>query len=547
MRRVLFAAVLLAGVWMLASARVHSEPPSAPGSTPGPAAASLELVLLGDDKLSRVELLIEVDGRAASEIWAETFARLFTFFDFNGDGSLDDNEIARLPSAFALRQPLWGQSVPYTGHAVTMKELDTNSDGKVSKDELAGYYRGAGLGQMLVGVGRPLNTAALTAALLKSLDTDGDRTVSEAEWKAAADTLRKLDRNDDELIGPGELVPKISYPGTLGANILSPPTASDASGIGGIPVIVLPVDPANVHWATALVARRDRDKDGKLDAKEAGLPPDVFGALDTNKDGKLSPAELALWRKHEPAARYTFRLGKRGKDQADIVRPAVPAFATGRVRFDTRADEGKARDQVALAHKRLLDRFADADANADGFVDEMELTKRNHYDLKQLLIIADCNGDGKLSKDELVAWLDLQNQIASGHVLVTILDYEAGLFELLDENRDGSLSILELRRAWDRVKECGCIASDGKFDAANLPRQLVLTASRGHPVNPLGSTKRAGPTWFVAMDRNGDGYVSRREWTGPAELFDKIDLDKDGFISPEEADKAEKLPTKPEK
>jgi Ca2+-binding EF-hand superfamily protein len=42
------------------------------------------------------------------------------------------------------------------------------------------------------------------------------------------------------------------------------------------------------------------------------------------------------------------------------------------------------------------------------------------------------------------------------------------------------------------------------------------------------------------MDRNGDGYVSRREFTGTVEQFDKLDVDRDGFISSEEAVKAGK-------
>lgn len=40
-----------------------------------------------------------------------------------------------------------------------------------------------------------------------------------------------------------------------------------------------------------------------------------------------------------------------------------------------------------------------------------------------------------------------------------------------------------------------------------------------------------------AMDRNGDGDVSRREFTGAADLFDKLDGDEDGLLSAEEAEK----------
>jgi hypothetical protein len=42
------------------------------------------------------------------------------------------------------------------------------------------------------------------------------------------------------------------------------------------------------------------------------------------------------------------------------------------------------------------------------------------------------------------------------------------------------------------------------------------------------------------MDRNGDGDVSRTEFPGRPEDFDKIDLDHDGLISLEEAEAAEK-------
>jgi hypothetical protein len=51
------------------------------------------------------------------------------------------------------------------------------------------------------------------------------------------------------------------------------------------------------------------------------------------------------------------------------------------------------------------------------------------------------------------------------------------------------------------------------------------------------------------MDRNQDGYVSRREFLGPTELFGKLDLDGDGLLSPVEAERLATLlkaaPAKP--
>jgi Ca2+-binding EF-hand superfamily protein len=544
-KRASIAGVFLAAACVLLPAAARPEPPTA--ATPQPKTAPdrgepLEFVVLSEEKLTRIALRVEVDGRSLSAIWGETFDKLFAYYDLNVDGHLDEKEVARLPSPFALRQLVWGQSVPYSGRPPAMKKLDTNGDGNVTKAELASYYRRGGLGHVLVGVGRPQATVALTAALLKALDTDGNGAVSEAEWKAAAESLRKLDRNDDELIGPGELVPKTAYPGTVGAILMSSPTANNkpVPELEGLPFVILPTDEADTDWASVVAARRDRDGDGKLNAKEAGLPADLFAGLDTDKDKKLSPAELAEWRKGEPTARYTIRLGKRAKDRPAVERPLI-TFNAGSLRLDVRSDEGKMPELVSAARKRFLDRFADADANADGFIDAQEITKRNQAELKQLLPVADRDGDGKLSTAELGAWLDLQDQIAAGHVLLTALDYGAGLFELLDADHDGALSVPELRRAWDRVKGAGCLNAEGRFDATKVPRHLVLIAGRGHPINPLGMARRDGPAWFKAMDRNGDGYVSRREFTGTADVFDKLDLDRDGFISPEEAEKAEKL------
>ena len=44
-----------------------------------------------------------------------------------------------------------------------------------------------------------------------------------------------------------------------------------------------------------------------------------------------------------------------------------------------------------------------------------------------------------------------------------------------------------------------------------------------------------GPDWFQKMDRNHDGDVSRREFLGPRDQFDRLDRDNDGLIDPDEA------------
>jgi Ca2+-binding EF-hand superfamily protein len=85
---------------------------------------------------------------------------------------------------------------------------------------------------------------------------------------------------------------------------------------------------------------------------------------------------------------------------------------------------------------------------------------------------------------------------------------------------------------------------DGCISRKELPHQFRVLVSRGEPVvnGPLlgaFSPTAAGPLWFRLMDRNGDGDVSAREFLGTAEEFQRLDLDKDGLISLEEAIKAD--------
>lgn len=516
MTRALLAALPLVAVVL--ACRSPAEPPKAPASR----ADAPELLLLTGDKPERLELRVTVDGKSVPVAWDDTFARLLAFFDRDGNGSLDKTETPRLPSAFALRQVLWGQITPFTGTAPPFAELDADKDGKVSREELADFYRRAGLGGVLVGVGKPPATGQLTHALLKRLDTDKDGKVSAAEWKAAPAALAKLDANDDELIGPGELVDKTAYPGALGSILLAAPAVGDKPEpvTDALPLLVLPLRTGDSHWVNAAVARREK-------AKQPALSPDALLGL------RMS-VPAAVWQ-------ATFGQGK----EFGVLEPAggkPPAsgrlvHASGPVRLELRSDAGKMAESVAVTRKRWTAQFAEFDADADGTLSAKELTAPKANQFKQLLAVADRDGDGDLSGKELASWLELQGRIAAGHVLLTVLDHGAGLFEVLDADRDGSLSVRELRTAWDRLTAIGCV-TDGTFDRAKLPRQLIATVSRGHPQSALGKPIRGGPEWFKAMDRNGDGDVSRAEFTGPADVFDKLDADRDGLLSADEATRA---------
>lgn len=450
-----------------------------------------ELALLDGDKLARIELRVEVNGTPVAAIWDETFARLLAFFDRNGDGTLDAPEAARLPSPLALRQAMGNGFTPPVGPTPAFVDI-ARGDGKLTAEELASFYRDAGAGTVLIGVGRLPASARLTIALIESLDSDDNGKVDEDEWKKAPQVLKGLDGNDDELIGAGELVPKLLYPGAAGTTLMAPATDAPPSGVlETLPLLLLPADHGETRWAVEVARRQPRFK----------------------------AEELTQWRKQAPDAAWVVRLD----DEPDAERFA---FEGQRIRLSSWATSGKMEDSATSARLAMTSRLENPPAPENGG------NRRHGGDLSWLTPIADRNADDQLDREELDAWLDLQSQIARGQVLVTVLD-DAGLFEILDTSHDGALSVRELRTAWERLNNAGCVTA-GAFDRARLPRVVLAAVSRGYP-KALALGERRGPSWFRAMDRNGDGDVSRREFTGPASAFTKLDRDGDALIDADEA------------
>ena len=131
------------------------------------------------------------------------------------------------------------------------------------------------------------------------------------------------------------------------------------------------------------------------------------------------------------------------------------------------------------------------------------------------------------------------------------------LFDLLDTDGDGRLSVREERQAvslLNRLDRDG----NGLLGKDEIPHSYFATFVRGPvdttpfrggmvanngPARPPGSasTPVRGPLWSRKLDRNQDGDVSRREFAGTDEQFARIDTDGDDLISVEEAERADTL------
>jgi hypothetical protein len=144
---------------------------------------------------------------------------------------------------------------------------------------------------------------------------------------------------------------------------------------------------------------------------------------------------------------------------------------------------------------------------------------------------ADRDGDGKLTLAELEAYLKLVEHGVASQVWVTVKDRGRNPFAALDADGDGRLSLREMAAADRRLPR--------QFEVYPSAPAVKLWGGVRVPAvqrrKAVVERKEEGPAWFQAMDVNGDGVVSRREWLGPPEAFRKLDADGDGLITPKEA------------
>ena len=226
-------------------------------------------------------------------------------------------------------------------------------------------------------------------------------------------------------------------------------------------------------------------------------------------------------------------------------------FAIGQVRLDIHVEDGNTAADEA---RRILEqRFKAADANKDGYLEGKELAAINapQSPLAGLSEVIDRDGDGKIYLKELIEFADRQSEAARCRLVVTTADQGRAIFGILDLDRDRRLGAREVMRTVDRVMSWDG-NGDGRVSADEIPYHFQVTIARS---GLTGSDRRAwqspsarsmvaaraaspaaaGPDWFQKMDRNHDGDVSRREFLGPRDQFDRLDRDKDGLIDPDEA------------
>jgi Ca2+-binding EF-hand superfamily protein len=418
-----------------------------------------------------VRLRLEVTDRKSPAEAWEGF--LDQLFDhFDRDG---DGSLSREEADRLLPLPLPGGKEL----VVDFKKLDTDGDGKGSRAELKAFCRGHGFVPVVLVLASPTgNDARLAELFLCRLDANGDGKLSADELRRAPRSLRKYDLNEDETLDLVEL-------------------------LSGAPTHT---KPAFSHFKVGTAGKQDATLRINFNAP-AGSKVKQSGRGET----RVQAIAEGAYRLGGPAGRWWLTV------------------RAERMVLDLRATREflVAQFKESLGDKQSLSKAnLEEDAVLAGFLD--------------LLPYADRNGDGQLSLKELEGYLGLMEAGLRAQVWVTAADRGRNPFSFLDRNGDGRLSCREQLLAGDLL--------GGQTELAGLPNQFDLTFG-GPPVRswggvtvPLAASRPAskaavpaGPTWFRAMDRNGDGFVSRTEFLGPPNVFRRLDLDDDGVISAEEA------------
>jgi Ca2+-binding EF-hand superfamily protein len=584
MRRFWFSVATLLALATLAPAQV-APPAVAQPSTPVQAAPSTDhqdLVFLGSTRpvLLRVHMLI--DGRPYYAPWDDYMKKFFTYFDRNNKGFLSPQDMTRVPNAQFLQNHLRGAiGLGLQGQLARMAEVDTNKDGKVSLDEFKAYYRKAGFSALRFSSSSSSNNAnTVTDAMFKHLGAEDGKLTPERVARAET-VFQHLDTDEDEMITQAEIAPNL-----FNRNVAIAPVAFTAARRMAAP------EPSGFLQINAgqpidgilrqVLAHYDKDKNGKLSQPECGLDRGTFDDLDVDHDGQLDSVELKAFFRREPDLEFIVRAGslvqenkvaqvlkelgskvtslprtevfnptKRFMPLAIGVRPVDRdslQFSLGDSRIELYTNSGTGFNPFQNIRQFYTQQFQSLDTKKKGYLESKE-AMANQF-LNGIFTLADRDGDGKLYEKELNAYMDMQAQGSGCSAMLQINDMGRSLFDLFDDNKDGRLSIRELRTAWSRLQTVANYS--GTVTRADISRRFTIGLGQGQVFRNQQAMAVAagkpGPLWFRKMDRNNDGDISPREFLGTAEEFRMLDTDGDGLISAEEARQAEaRLAKQPEK
>lgn len=388
--------------------------------------------------------------------------------------------------------------------------------------------------------------------LFVALDVDANGRLSQEESSEAASRLLRLDLNGDFLLSRDELA---SAQASVG-------NATSGLRVEALPVVV--IADRDPQRSTEIVNDHYGGSKGIPKSAWSNCAP-LFDAIDSNQNGTLNRTELhSIWRQKAQLV-LEVDWSTQNKEMTPPSSLSNEALAV-RIRSDQQpgthwnlGTEGEARIEndrmrVRIASMDLLGKRI-CDQRLERYAELMGISRERSTAIVEGLggpsfrfspKGLDRDRDGRLNWAELEWGVDLKAIISSTYMRVRLADVQDGWFAWLDLNWDGVLSEDEIHRSPDRLRALTELHPDSDSDLApeSLPVQLHMVLVRsfadenpfsdGFVDQQLFQRKPAvsAPAWFSAMDVNGDGLVTPREFIGSEDDLRSFDRNRNGWLDP---------------
>jgi Ca2+-binding EF-hand superfamily protein len=450
-----------------------------------------------------IDVTVTMDGQSPTDLFAERIEKVLKAGDTDDDKKTTWAELAANEEFLKAENALNPTSANSRTRMWT-EQHDLNRDKRIQSTEAASWL-GRDAGQSVTALSLRTRRSyypvpALGSRVWQLLDKTDDGQLSREELAVAPERFFTFDANDDRIITPRELAPLREQLADLG----QPPPRT---GRGEDRYAALHLkSPNEIDRVEYLLADLYAPRQPLSPSSFADLPH-LFEQLDVDSDNRLDQFDLGKLFTVKPHLEVTISFDKPPE---------------GSQRGDAKVEIKAHEPEVAIVAQPAPNRAVLASGKT------------------RLTVSAN-----DLAGPQPPTPVPYSGTPERNALRVMVHDDFDALFEALDTNADGRLGEREISTAPQRLLERDKNA-DGALAGDELPTSMIVAFMRSEPGNASSFyvpedaatpryTATDKPNWFAQADFNSDGDISRREFLGSLEQFNKLDVNHDSFISPDEA------------